>query len=108
MHPADTDFLYIVHTKFDGQATNAESEWNAWYDAHLPKLLSVPGIHTADRYRSLQDPSHYVAIYGIESPDVFQQSRYREIGGSFGSWVSSVSDWRRGVYSKQQSLPTSG
>ena len=55
-----------------------EEAFNAWYDAqHVPDLLRIPGIVSAQRYvvSPLQNPPppgtwQYVALYEIETDDL--------------------------------------
>ena len=64
--------LQIVFSRFpDGVS---EADFNAWYDAHLPEILSIPGFVSAQRYRL--DPVvvddevpisyRFMALYEIE------------------------------------------
>jgi hypothetical protein len=68
--------LQIVFSRFPDSVT--EEEFNAWYDAHLPEILAIPGFVSAQRYRL--DPVvvdedvpvryRYMALYEIEGdPD---------------------------------------
>ena len=51
-----------------------DEEFNAWYDAHLPEILSIPGFVSAQRYRlepvvvdSVEPTTYrYLALYEIE------------------------------------------
>jgi hypothetical protein len=51
-----------------------EAEFDAWYDAHLPEILSIPGFVSAQRYRLEpvvvdEDAGvryRYLAVYEIE------------------------------------------
>lgn len=64
--------LQIVFSRFPDSVT--EDEFNAWYDAHLPEILSIPGFVSAQRYRL--DPVvvdddvpvryRFMALYEIE------------------------------------------
>jgi hypothetical protein len=68
--------LQIVFSRFpDGVS---EDEFNEWYEAHLPEILSIPGFVSAQRYRL--DPVvvdddvpvryRFMALYEIEGdPD---------------------------------------
>jgi hypothetical protein len=52
----------------------ADEEFNEWYDAHLPEILSIPGFVSAQRYRlepvvvDAAEPAsyRYLAVYEIE------------------------------------------
>ena len=62
-------------------ASEAEDDFNAWYDEeHLPALTAVPGTLAARRYRSTQegaDVRRYVAIYHLESPEVTRSEAWK-------------------------------
>ncbi len=59
-----------------------EPAWHEWYAGYLQKLLCVPGIHTAQRFKAIGcTPSRYLAMYSIESPYVFTSEAYKGIGG---------------------------
>jgi hypothetical protein len=59
-----------------------EPEWHEWYASYLPRLVSVPGIHTAQRFRMIGHmPSRYLAMYSIDSADVYESEGYKAIGG---------------------------
>jgi hypothetical protein len=52
----------------------SEEEFNRWYDAHLPEILSIPGFVSARRFRlesvvedaTAPTPFRYLALYEIE------------------------------------------
>lgn len=72
--------IYMVDHVFSDPAL--EPEWHAWYAGYLQKLLSVPGIHTAQRFRAIgATPSRYLAMYSIDSADVYTSDGYKAIGG---------------------------
>ena len=80
--------LQIVFSRFPDSVT--EDEFNAWYDAHLPEILSIPGFVSAQRYRL--DPVvvdddvpvryRYMALYEIEGdPDrLLEEMRKMSLG----------------------------
>ena len=43
--------------------------FNLWYNSHLPNLLRIPGYLWAQRYMGMEDPSRFVALYGVRSED---------------------------------------
>lgn len=89
-------YLYLLSAEL--QAGARKEEWNAWYDGtHVPELLTVPGFLSAERFRDLSNPKRYLAMYEIETPDVFEEPRYSEVTG-WGSLGSEVADWSRAVY----------
>jgi hypothetical protein len=80
--------LQIVFSRFPDSVT--EDEFNEWYDAHLPEILSIPGFVSAQRYRL--DPVvvdddvpvryRYMALYEIEGdPDaLLEEMRKLSLG----------------------------
>jgi hypothetical protein len=64
--------LQIVFSRFPDSV--GEDDFNEWYDAHLPEILSIPGFVSAQRYRL--DPVvtdddagvsyRYMALYEIK------------------------------------------
>lgn len=72
--------IYMVDHVYAEPAT--ESAWHAWYAEYLRKLVSVPGIHTAQRFKAVGiAPSRYLAMYSIDSPDVYSSAAYTNMGG---------------------------
>jgi len=72
--------IYMVDHVYADPAT--EQAWHEWYAGYLRKLVSVPGIHTAQRFKALGcTPSRYLAMYSIESADVYSSEPYKGIGG---------------------------
>ena len=65
-----------------------ERDWDAWYFKHLEIMATVPGISSAQRFRTkTEGHSPSLAMYSVASPDVFQdhgtgwQSRTSSSGG---------------------------
>jgi hypothetical protein len=59
-----------------------EPAWHDWYAGYLQKLVSVPGIDSAQRFRALDcSPPRYLAMYSVASADVFDSDAYRNMGG---------------------------
>ena len=72
--------IYMVDHVYTEPAT--EQAWHEWYVGYLQKLISVPGIHTAQRFKAIGcTPSRYLAMYSIESADVYTSEAYKNIGG---------------------------
>jgi hypothetical protein len=72
--------IYMVDHVYADPAT--EPAWHAWYAGYLRKLTSVPGIHTAQRFKAIgHTPSRYLAMYSIDSADVYASEAYKNIGG---------------------------
>jgi len=72
--------IYMVDHVFAEPA--AEPAWQAWYSGYLRKLVAVPGLHTAQRFKAIGcTPSRYLAMYSIDSADVYASDAYRNMGG---------------------------
>ena len=100
----NTQYVYVVRSELRDPAML--EEWNAWYeDEHIPKLLSVPGLESATRYKE-RGAGRYLATYEIESPAVFEEPRYKEVTG-WGEWEQHVKEWRRAIYKLDTKLPGS-
>ena len=72
--------IYMVDHVYADPAT--EAQWHAWYAGYLRKLIAVPGIRSAQRFKALDcSPSRYLAMYTVDSGDVFASAPYRNMGG---------------------------
>ncbi len=72
--------IYMVQHAFS--RPDWEAEWNAWYGGNLKVLMSVPGFRTGQRFKALYgSPPRYMAVYTVDSPDVFESKRYLKAGG---------------------------
>lgn len=74
--------LYTVELNFS-DAGRAD-EWNAWYETYLKKLITLPGLTTAQRFRAVEKTAQkweYLALYSVASLDVYATDAYRAIGG---------------------------
>ena len=70
----------MVDHVYDDAAT--EPAWHEWYAGYLRRLLSVPGLDSAQRFKALRHaPSRYLAMYSIESEAVYASEAYKNIGG---------------------------
>jgi hypothetical protein len=70
-----------------------ESDWDRWYVGHLDLMASVPGVASAQRFRTLT-PGHppSLAMYSVASANVFQDPYYLSVRG-MGDWLAVI-DWR--------------
>lgn len=59
-----------------------EPQWHEWYAGYLQKLVSVPGITSAQRFKAIGcTPSRYLAMYSVASAAVYETQAYRNMGG---------------------------
>lgn len=87
-------FLLLLQSN---AAPGREAEFHDWYDnRHVPDLLAVPGIVSAQRYavsalQPLQPHGHrYLALYEIETDDLARTMT--AIGERSGTDLMPISD----------------
>ncbi len=67
-----------------------EQEWDAWYVEHLRIMMTVPGISSAQRFKTeSQGYSPSLAMYTIASADVFRDPYYLKVRG-MGDWLPLI------------------
>ena len=74
-------------------ASEAEAEFNAWYDEeHIPRLATVSGCLAARRFRILKAVSdgrqRYLAVYHLASPDVCSSKEWKEAANT--EWTARM------------------
>jgi len=84
-----------------------ERDWDAWYVEHLRIMLTVPGISSAQRFKSASagyPPS--LAMYSIVSASVFQDPYYLSVRG-MGEWRPLIDEryYRRNLFEGLQAAP---
>jgi hypothetical protein len=68
----------------------SDSGWDAWYLEHLRIMATVPGVGSAQRFRSASaghPPS--LAVYTFASADIFQDPYYLRVRG-MGDWLPLI------------------
>jgi hypothetical protein len=86
------------------------SDWDAWYIGHLRIMLTVPGIYSAQRFKT--DSAGYspsLAMYGIAGPEVFDDPYYRSVRG-MGEWLALIDRryYQRNLFSGLDRAPAAG
>ena len=72
--------IYMVQHVF--ARPDWEADWNAWYAGNLRVLMSVPGFRTGQRFKAVDGaPPRYMAMYTVDSADVFETQFYKDSGG---------------------------
>ena len=87
-----------------------ESDWDRWYHQHLEIMVSVPGISSAQRFKTAMPgypPS--LAMYSVASADVFKDPYYLSVRG-MGEWLPLIDRryYRRNLFDGQQRAPEVG
>ncbi|KAF9269707.1 hypothetical protein L218DRAFT_850356 [Marasmius fiardii PR-910] len=76
---SDAKALLLVYGECGSGVT--EQDFNAWYDdEHAPARLTVPGIFSAVRYRSIDHKSpKWLALYDLAGVNVLQTDEYQSL-----------------------------
>ena len=84
-----------------------ESDWDRWYVEHLNIMVSVPGIGSAQRFKtSTQGHPPSLAMYSVVSPNVFQDPYYLSVRG-MGEWLELIDrqHYRRNLFEGLERAP---
>lgn len=76
-------------------------EWEAWYEAHQHRLLSLPGIHASQRFETTHSAAApFVALHEVDGPEVFTTDEYRANAGptNTGEWQDKMGNWHRNLF----------
>jgi len=72
-------------------APELEADFNDWYwREHFPERLSVPGFHSARRYRAIAGAPRYLAWYELDSVATLASSAYRDRYDNPTEWTKRV------------------
>lgn len=83
------------------------ADWDAWYIEHLRIMATVPGIYSAQRFKTESagySPS--LAMYGIAGPEVFDDPYYLSVRG-MGEWLPRIDrrHYKRNLFSGLDRAP---
>lgn len=88
----------------------SESGWDAWYLEHLRIMATVPGVSSAQRFRT-SDAGHppSLAMYSFASADIFQDPYYLSVRG-MGDWLPLIDRqyYRRNLFAGLDRAPEVG
>jgi hypothetical protein len=104
--------LYAVRCRFVG-GPQRERDWNEWYLGHLEVLMGVRGFLAGQRFRTAASPDDrpYLALYEVESHEVFTSPQYLGVWG-FSSWREQIDNWSRDLFTagrgEDLAFPTTG
>jgi len=84
-----------------------ERDWDAWYVEHLRIMMTVPGISSAQRFKT-DSPGYSpsLAMYTIASAAVFQDPYYQSVRG-MGDWLPLIQKqhYRRNLFEGLDQAP---
>ncbi len=100
--------IYTVELNFS--EPDREAEWHTWYESYLKKLVSLDGLNTAQRFRATAPETvtwRFLALYSLDSLDVYASEAYRNIGGGGNASVAykEAISRRRNVYEGVKRFP---
>ena len=90
--------------------TAREGDWDRWYVDHLRIMVTVPGITSAQRFKtSTPDYPRSLALYSIAHADVFNDPYYQSIRG-MGEWLELIDRnyYRRNLFQGLDRAPPVG
>lgn len=82
-------------------------EWDRWYQEHLRIMVTVPGIHSAQRFETVNpDWAPSLAMYTVASAAVFEDHYYRQVRG-MGAWYPLIDRrfYRRTLFDGLRNAP---
>ena len=72
-----------------------EEEFNDWYNTeHIPFFNRLPGVITARRFRALTGSPRYVALYHVETTDIYATREWMVINET--PWILRMRRFQRG------------
>ena len=83
------------------------TDWDAWYLEHLRIMATVPGISSAQRFKTATPGSSpSLAIYSVASADVFKDPYYLSVRG-MGEWLALIDRryYKRNLFSGLDHAP---
>ena len=83
------------------------SDWDKWYLEHLRIMATVPGVSSAQRFKTdTPGASPSLAIYSIASADVFHDPYYLSVRG-MGEWLALIDRryYKRNLFSGLDHAP---
>jgi hypothetical protein len=84
-----------------------EAEWDAWYAEHLRVMVTVPGITSAQRFKTTsRGYSPSLAMYTVVSAAVFADPYYQSVRG-MGEWLPLIQTqhYRRNLFDGLDAAP---
>jgi hypothetical protein len=84
-----------------------QADWDRWYIDHLVIMSGVPGISSAQRFKT-STPGHppSLAMYSVASAAVFKDPYYLRVRG-MGEWLTLIDKqyYRRNLFDGAQYAP---
>ena len=87
-----------------------DEEWDDWYIEHCRLMATVPGISSAQRFRTdTPDAPPSLAMYSIAAPEVFEDPGYLSVRG-FREWQPHIDrrHYHRNLFAGLEYAPVIG
>ena len=97
--------IFISQSGIPDSSRNAD--WDAWYLEHLRIMATVPGVSSAQRFRTdTPGSSPSLAIYSVTSADVFKDPYYLSVRG-MGEWLALIDRryYKRNLFAGLEQAP---
>jgi hypothetical protein len=98
----------MIFVSQSGLTDNSRAaDWDAWYVEHLRIMATVPGVSSAQRFRTATPGSSpSLAIYSVTSADVFKDPYYLSVRG-MGEWLALIDRryYKRNLFSGLDHAP---
>lgn len=88
-------------------APDREPDWDRWYVEHLRVMASVPGVSSAQRFKtSTAGEPRSLAMYSFASAAVFEDPYYLRVRG-MGEWLQLIDRryYRRNLFDGAERAP---
>lgn len=85
-----------------------DADWDAWYLEHLRIMATVPGVSSAQRFKTdTPGAPPSLASYSVTSADVFKDPYYLSVRG-MGEWLALIDKryYKRNLFSGLDHAPT--
>lgn len=88
--PVDAAGMICYFMSIDAQH---DEEFNDWYNTeHIPRLVAVPGVLSARRFRAIRGRQQYVAVYHFADPQLPMSPAWRTAAGT--PWTARIARYR--------------
>ena len=87
--------------------SSRDADWDAWYLEHLRIMATVPGVSSAQRFKTdTPGAPPSLAIYSVTSADVFKDPYYLSVRG-MGEWLALIERryYKRNLFSGLDHAP---
>ncbi len=101
--------LYMV--EMDMPHAERLAAWHTWYDAHVQRLLGMPGFCTAQRFvTNAPAAAPYLAVYSVTDATALSNPTYTTRAGpqSASDWAPFMNNWRRNLVDGLDEAPAVG